>query len=166
MLFVLSTFKRGVPVNPMNVAFGNNSSIASWSLPVCERWHSSTKTKISPLAWKSEGKFLLISFMYSSTSSLVVGLTRPNLWINDPINHSSFLLSWSIRSLASFARWISSSTPLKTRSICSSSSTRSVSRSTRESDIFSRIHLASHTIVRLFPDPWVCQMMPPSWRLT
>ena len=27
---------------------------------------------------------------------------------------------------------------------------------------FSRIHLASQTIVRLLPEPWVCQMMPPS----
>ena len=30
--------------------------------------------------------------------------------------------------------------------------------------VFSRIHLASQTIVRLLPEPWVCQMMPPSRR--
>ena len=31
---------------------------------------------------------------------------------------------------------------------------------------FSRIHLASQTIVRLLPEPCVCQMMPPSRRFT
>ena len=33
---------------------------------------------------------------------------------------------------------------------------------TRASGWCSRIHLASHTIVRHLPEPWVCQMMPPS----
>ena len=31
---------------------------------------------------------------------------------------------------------------------------------------FSRIHFASHTMVRLLPLPCVCQMMPPSRRCT
>ena len=34
--------------------------------------------------------------------------------------------------------------------------------STRASGWCSRIHLASHTIVSDLPEPWVCQMMPPS----
>ena len=61
---------------------------------------------------------------------------------------------------------MSSLTPLKTFSICSSSSVRSVIKSTRESVTCSRIHLASQTMVRLLPLPCVCQMMPPSRRLT
>src|SRR5258708_25834149 len=44
---------------------------------------------------------------------------------------------------------MSSLTPLKTFSICSSSSVRSVMMSTRASRTCSRIHLASQTIVRL-----------------
>jgi hypothetical protein len=39
---------------------------------------------------------------------------------------------------------------------------RSVMIRTWESPTCSRIHLASHTIVRLLPEPWVRQMMPPS----
>ena len=38
--------------------------------------------------------------------------------------------------------------------------------STRASVMCSRIHLASQTMVRLLPLPWVCQMMPPSRRFT
>jgi len=49
-----------------------------------------------------------------------------------------------------------------TPSICLSSSSRSVMTSTRASGSRSRIHLASSTIRMLLPDPWVCQMTPPS----
>src|SRR6266699_516771 len=52
---------------------------------------------------------------------------------------------------------MSSLTPLNTFSICSSSSVRSVMIRTRASRTFSRIHLASQTIVRLLPLPWLCQ---------
>ena len=38
--------------------------------------------------------------------------------------------------------------------------------STRASVTCSRIHLASQTMIRLLPLPCVCQMMPPSRRVT
>jgi hypothetical protein len=42
----------------------------------------------------------------------------------------------------------------------------SVMSSTRPLMTCSRIHLASQTMVRLLPLPWVCQMIPPSRRRT
>ena len=52
-------------------------------------------------------------------------------------------------------------TRVKTRSICLSSSSRSVMIATRALGLFSRIHFASSTITMLLPLPCVCQMMPP-----
>ena len=43
----LSAFNSGVPVNPMNTAFGSKPFIAACRLPSlvdCVRWHSSTNT--------------------------------------------------------------------------------------------------------------------------
>src|SRR5260221_10751851 len=45
----LSSRSSGVPVNPISIAPGSSAFIASCSLPDWVRWHSSTKTKISPL---------------------------------------------------------------------------------------------------------------------
>ena len=60
--FVLSSFRRGVPVKPIRTAFGRTAFIASWSSPECVRWHSSTKTVIFPLGEKSCGNAALRSF--------------------------------------------------------------------------------------------------------
>ena len=56
---------------------------------------------------------------------------------------------------------MASPAPVNTRSICLSSSSRSVMMATRALGLFSRIHLASSTMTMLLPLPCVCQMMPP-----
>ena len=43
---------------------------------------------------------------------------------------------------------------------------RSVTIRTRASGMCSRIHFVSQTMVRLLPEPWACQMIPPSRRST
>ena len=68
MLFCLSFFSSGVPVKPINVAFGRSSFMALCSLPDWVRWASSTKTKSSPLAWKPSRRLLCTSWMKASTS--------------------------------------------------------------------------------------------------
>ena len=89
----------------------------------------------------------------------------PNFWIREQMSDLAGSRSDAARSAPSLVRWMSSSTPVKTFSIWSSSSVRSVTMSTRPSAFLSsRIHFASHTIVRLLPLPWVCQMIPPSRR--
>ena len=62
-----------------------------------------------------------------------------------------------------FVRAIFSPASVKTRSICSSSSVLSVNNTILECGIFSKIHFARITIKILFPDPCVCQIIPPSW---
>ena len=88
----------------------------------------------------------------------------PNLCTSEQISDSAVPLSLSTKSCPLAVRQMCSFTPLKTFSICSSSSVRSVTTSTRAPAMFSRIHLASQTMVRLLPLPWVCQRMPPSRR--
>ena len=85
-----------------------------------------------------------------------------NLCTSEHMSQGWLWLSSVIRSAPERERVIVSLTPPKTFSICSSSSVRSVMISTRASVWFSRIHLASQTMIRLLPEPWVCQMMPPS----
>jgi hypothetical protein len=156
----------GVPVKPMKVAFGRMSLMASCRSPDCVRWHSSTKTKRSPLAAKSRGSARFSSAMYSGMSpTSSPSSLPPNLWMREHTSQGTLAFRVATRSAPLLVRWIGSSTPRKTLSICSSSSVRSVMISTRASRTFSRSHLASHTIVRLFPEPWVCQMIPPSRRL-
>ncbi len=89
---------------------------------------------------------------------------RPNLCTNEHSSHGSVAFSRAIRSAPLVVRTMASLTPRNTLSICWSSSVRSVMITTRASVMFSRSHLVSHTMVRLLPLPWVCQMMPPSRR--
>ena len=163
MLRLLSSLRSGVPVKPIRVASGSSSRIASWSFPDCVRWHSSTKTKTSPCARNSRGRCRRMSSTKTSTSPSSV---TPNLWMSEQTSHSPRAPSTRTRSAPLLVRRMSSPTPLKTVSIWSSSSVRSVTRSTRAPATCSRIHLASQTIVRLLPLPWVCQTMPPSRRST
>jgi|SRR5580693_5615612 hypothetical protein len=51
MLVALSFFNSGVPVNPMNTAFGMIAFITRSSFPLWVRWHSSTNTNTSPTLW-------------------------------------------------------------------------------------------------------------------
>ena len=169
MDFFLSCFISGVPVKPINSASGNRLFIAPCSLPDWVRWHSSTNTNSWPLGLKSEGKLRRISAIKSSelpssSSSDSPSGVRPNLCTSEQISQGLWACRRATRSAPLLVRRISSSTPLNTFSICSSSSVRSVMISTRLSVTFSRIHLANQTMVRLLPLPWVCQMMPPSRR--
>ena len=55
----LSFLSRGVPVKPMKTALGIIAFMTRCSLPLWVRWHSSTKTNISPTAWLGwSSKFL------------------------------------------------------------------------------------------------------------
>ena len=58
MLRRLSDFRSGVPVKPIRMAPGRIAFIALCSLPDWVRWHSSTKTKISPAAWEPRDMWL------------------------------------------------------------------------------------------------------------
>lgn len=98
MLRRLSLLSSGVPVKPMVIAPGSSAFIASCSLPDWVRWHSSTKTKTSPLARKPLGRPCLISATKASMSLSPISSPAPNLWISEPISHSWLALSTCTRS--------------------------------------------------------------------
>ena len=143
--------------------------IASCRRPPCVRWHSSTKTNLfRPLASNPDGYFAFRIFCSSSryfskgscalsspsTSSPVTGsICLPNLCISEQISHSEPFWSVSSKSSELFALCMLSWAPKKVLLICMSSSVRSVMTSTLASLKFLLIYLASHTIVRLLPDP-------------
>ncbi len=154
-LVALSCFSSGVPVKPMKTAFGSMAFITRWSLPLWVRWHSSTKTNSSPTVWLGWASSSLMNWSKLATSFL------PNLWTSEQSRRGVAWPSWVIRSWPLLVRLIASPVAVKTRSICLSSSSRSVMIATRAFGLFSRIHLASSTMTMLLPLPWVCQMMPP-----
>ena len=151
----MSFLSSGVPVKPMKTALGIIAFITRCSLPLCVRWHSSTKTKTSPTVWLGWASSSLMKASKSSTS------LRPNLWTSEQSRRGLAWPSWLIRSRPLLVRLIGSPASVKTRSICLSSSSRSVMMATRALGLFSRIHLASSTMTMLLPLPCVCQMMPP-----
>ena len=142
------------------MAFFIIAFITLCSLPDWVRWHSSTKTNISPTV------FVGPLFNSSINSSKFSTSLLPNLCTSEHNNRGSVLPNCSIKSLPLVVRTMPSPASLNTRSICLSSSSRSVIITTRALGLFSRIHFASHTITRLLPLPCVCQIMPPSRLLT
>ena len=149
-----------MPVKPMKTALGIIAFITRCSLPLCVRWHSSTNTNTSPtvgLGWASS------SLMKASKSSTSL---RPNLCTSEQSRRGLAWPSWLIRSRPLLVRLMASPASVKTRSICLSSSSRSVMMATRALGLFSRIHFASSTITMLLPLPCVCQMMPPFFSRT
>jgi hypothetical protein len=65
----LSCFSSGVPVKPMNTAFGIIAFITRCSLPLWVRWHSSTNTNSSPTVGLGCASRSLMKASKSSTSA-------------------------------------------------------------------------------------------------
>ena len=83
---------NGVPVKPMNTAFGIMAFITRCSLPLCVRWHSSTKTNTSPTVGLGCASSSLMKASKSSTS------LRPNLCTSEQSIRGVAWPSWVIRS--------------------------------------------------------------------
>jgi hypothetical protein len=129
---LLVALSSGVPVKPMNIALGRIAFMALCSLPDWVRWHSSTKTKSRPwLEVRAAGCDSDSSMKLSTSPSSL----PPNLWISEQSSHSVGLVELvdQVGAALGAVDLPSSLTPLKTFSICSSSSVRSVMISTRAS---------------------------------
>ena len=145
----LSFLSSGVPVKPKTQAFGSIWSIFSRPMPPCVRWASSTSTKILGSGSTYRGFFI-----------------SANLWTSVVTTPALFCSINSLRCSADFACTTSFLIlqAAKVSRIWSSNWVRSVTTITRGLPTSSIRFFTSITIVKLLPDPCVCQISPP-WRL-
>ena len=158
MRSVLRSFLSiGVPVKPRKQAFGSAWRMLAARLRYCVRWASSTMTKMlvasDSVGWTAARRpgpaapAISWNFWIVVITVLPVGCSR--------IRRRSFTLA--ARS------GLGNPHAVNTPAICRSSFVRSVTMTTVGCCCASsrRSLSASHNIVRLLPDPCVCQTMPP-----
>ena len=147
----------GVPVNPRKQAFGSARRMFAARLRYCVRWASSTMTKTlaasdrvgctDALPAPPPGAVISWNFWIVVITVLPVGCSRIRRRSLTLSARSGFGNPHAVNTPAIWRSSFVRSVTMTTVGCCCDSSRRSFS--------------ASQSIVRLFPDPCVCQTMPP-----
>ena len=165
VVFFFAPIRIGVPVNPIRAQFGSAAIRFMCSVELCDRCASSISTTIdsSVFSSPSEGAFLVSANSSSLSPFGFLASTSCCFWIITNTTPGPWRLSIALACLTFFA--VSTFSP--DSSIVwlswSCSWVRSVTTTTLAvlRPGVTRSLRTRNVIVRLLPDPWVCQMIPP-----